>query len=488
MLSSLFQNLREYAIDCNSLNFAEELIPYDLVRSLRSLEFDEAGQELKSILEKYYTDGISGFENVKTENGAITGIFLDKISSNLTKKFEFKVTPKLVTYSVVNPKELTNASHAEIEFAAKKQRNCSLTSLKCGGACLPIQTKSGKRTQCRNYPDAEEEARITALLKKTQPIAPKITISPNTPPVSIIPKEIADLYKAVDKSDHKALIALGENFSQDIIKSLQPTPEELRANEDLITIRNKFNELDDALSKNQKVLVDGKLKKVTSKMLEETRKAYWKQNEFIDTLESARLRKQARQFGELRQSIVNHHNLSKATLNKLTNNKDYFLDNTFTKDAIKSDQKDFFALTGGKGATSIKTYMQSRDRACANPSGLIDVSQEYSKNTLFHEAGHHVEYENNEFLQAANKWRDGRASAPGLVPLNKLVEGGGYDDDEVAVPDKFIAPYVGKVYSNNTTEVISMGLEHFATPNQMRQLHEQDKEHFHLILGMLLAK
>ncbi|MBN3949361.1 MAG: hypothetical protein HWQ38_24025 [Nostoc sp. NMS7] len=64
LLTNLFQNLREHAIASNSLNFAEELVPFELVRSLRYLEFDEAGQQLKSLLEKGYQDGIDAKKKV----------------------------------------------------------------------------------------------------------------------------------------------------------------------------------------------------------------------------------------------------------------------------------------------------------------------------------------------------------------------------------------------------------------------------------------
>jgi len=61
-----------------------------------------------------------------------------------------------------------------------------------------------------------------------------------------------------------------------------------------------------------------------------------------------------------------------------------------------------------------------------------------------------------------------------------------YNEDEKALPGRYIHPYVGKIYKEGHTEVISVGVEHFASPRLMRELYQKDKEHFHYALGVLL--
>ncbi len=62
-----------------------------------------------------------------------------------------------------------------------------------------------------------------------------------------------------------------------------------------------------------------------------------------------------------------------------------------------------------------------------------------------------------------------------------------YSDGGLAYPGEFVHPYVGRVYDNNTTEVLSMGTEHLASADRMQQLYEKDPEHLALILGILKA-
>ena len=59
---------------------------------------------------------------------------------------------------------------------------------------------------------------------------------------------------------------------------------------------------------------------------------------------------------------------------------------------------------------------------------------------------------------------------------------------EKVLPDEFIDPYVGRPYYqfgvDRATEVVSMGVEHFATPELMFRLYTIDPDHFHMILSL----
>ena len=112
-----------------------------------------------------------------------------------------------------------------------------------------------------------------------------------------------------------------------------------------------------------------------------------------------------------------------------------------------------------------------------------------SKQTVFHEIGHSLETSRKANLNMAVNWRTSRvtSNAPTKTKVKKawtLAEG--------VLPDEFITPYVGRPYrrgysqgyADTATEVISMGVEHFASPELMFRLYSVDPDHFHMILSM----
>jgi hypothetical protein len=68
-----------------------------------------------------------------------------------------------------------------------------------------------------------------------------------------------------------------------------------------------------------------------------------------------------------------------------------------------------------------------------------------------------------------------------MLPLR----GKGYRKDEVAVIDNFVDPYMGKVYKDRFTEVVSMTIEHFSEPYLMSSLFKSHPDLF--VLGVGLA-
>lgn len=165
-------------------------------------------------------------------------------------------------------------------------------------------------------------------------------------------------------------------------------------------------------------------------------------------------------------------------------------ENVHDKKALVSTLADFFEMTGGKGSKSLKRLLYDKDRAYA--FGIVinvgsDRDPETQRRTLWHELGHHVEFENQDIATANKHWIVSRAH--GLPrPLNELAGQEVYEDDEVAYPDRFIDPYVGKVYRNGSTEVLSMGIQFFTSAEDMVLLYKRDREHFHLTVGAITKK
>lgn len=159
------------------------------------------------------------------------------------------------------------------------------------------------------------------------------------------------------------------------------------------------------------------------------------------------------------------------------------------RSALVQDATDFHRMTGGMGVKSLGRFEVSRDRAFASiEMRSVNISPKPKTGTIFHEMGHHLEHD-ERVAKAARDFRDRRATGP-IQPLRDL-----YDDPEkrkkipageVVVPDSFVSPYVGRVYPlHGRTEVVSVGLSHFATAGDMLSLYEQDKEHFQFIVGLI---
>ena len=108
---------------------------------------------------------------------------------------------------------------------------------------------------------------------------------------------------------------------------------------------------------------------------------------------------------------------------------------------------------------------------------------------MFHEMAHHIEDGSPTITKIVTDWRNSRATGEPIQlkkidPKNKSQ----YEDYEIAYPDKFATPYVGRTYERSgskATEVLSVGMEHFSSTSTMGLLYNKDKEHFYLTLGIL---
>jgi hypothetical protein len=156
---------------------------------------------------------------------------------------------------------------------------------------------------------------------------------------------------------------------------------------------------------------------------------------------------------------------------------------------IRSTVGEFARMTKGGAIGKLKQIDYAGDRAYANEEkGFINIgkhsSQEKAKAVLFHEMAHLYEGENPDLQKAAADWVKSRATGP-ETQLAKLLPHVGYGPNEKAYPDKFIRPYIGKLYPSGATEVFAMGLERFSDSKAMAKFYQGDPEHFHLMLGAL---
>lgn len=135
------------------------------------------------------------------------------------------------------------------------------------------------------------------------------------------------------------------------------------------------------------------------------------------------------------------------------------------------------------------TYKDGRPRY-EHSATEVNLGDYFDKRLCMHELTHRVEYVRPE-LSAINKgWVRARCEAAGFEPnqpfkLLERHEGSRYEKGELALDDHFVNDYVGKLYPDAATEVLTVGIEHFANGERLAQLYRQDPEHLFLVLGAL---
>lgn len=108
--------------------------------------------------------------------------------------------------------------------------------------------------------------------------------------------------------------------------------------------------------------------------------------------------------------------------------------------------------------------------------------------TLAHELGHHLEHSIPGFKDKVKAFLDKRTAGEKLQHMDTLDPGKGYKGNEWAKPDKFISPYMGKIYTGfgggfAGSEIISMGIEYLL--NNPIKLLNDDPEYFYFMINLL---
>jgi hypothetical protein len=156
---------------------------------------------------------------------------------------------------------------------------------------------------------------------------------------------------------------------------------------------------------------------------------------------------------------------------------------------------------------SSNIYVNKKSRAFSRVGEGIFVSRDENIRTIIHELGHQLEDNTPWIKNMVKKWMQERldkgrkaledklkkttdpTKREGIMqkllkytmrPLNKIYKTKQYDSWEVAFEDDFLDAYVGKVYQDGSTEIVSMGLERmYHNPVQFQR---SDPDHFDLML------
>lgn len=136
-----------------------------------------------------------------------------------------------------------------------------------------------------------------------------------------------------------------------------------------------------------------------------------------------------------------------------------------------------------------KRYDQNSAIVTSKDPGLnpaIDSSQYFP--TTVHEMGHRFEELRPHIKAMEAAFVHRRTKGEKAQPLRSLRPGERYESNEVAKPDKFLHPYIGKIYENGTTaspyEVFTMGIQGMLGGSSWLHIHN-DPDYASFILGLL---
>jgi len=168
---------------------------------------------------------------------------------------------------------------------------------------------------------------------------------------------------------------------------------------------------------------------------------------------------------------------------------DVIFDYTGPRDEIERGLEEFKRLVPA-GSLDGKTIrirpidpaLSTGGRAYAQRDGFA-IGERGGSATVIHEMGHVLEYSDPAMLGRSNRFLLQRARGETAQSLSSLVPGGGYMPSEMAWPDEFIHPYMGKVYYGEASEVVSMGLQMFY--HEPARLARDDPGYFEFIYNTL---
>jgi len=123
-------------------------------------------------------------------------------------------------------------------------------------------------------------------------------------------------------------------------------------------------------------------------------------------------------------------------------------------------------------------------------AGAVGLSTSSGKITMLHELGHWLEDRDPAIHQKALAFLDRRTVGETAQWLGDLTKFKGYKKHEIAKPDKFSMPYMGKVYDSETlgryaTEIVSMGIQEMFDPVSFAKA---DPDYFDFMYDLLRGR
>ena len=158
-------------------------------------------------------------------------------------------------------------------------------------------------------------------------------------------------------------------------------------------------------------------------------------------------------------------------------------------DKVRADMAEFYRITGGR-LPGARLHSDGDRRANATEIGgvgavgTINMGSTFDRRVLWHELGHHLEAD-PVVKRAAGRFLRRRSTDDGKVHSLRSLTGVDYGSKEVAYKGDFFDGYVGKVYADGFTEVMSMGIDSFADPERLAKRAAVDPEMLEFVSGLL---
>jgi len=353
------------------------------------------------------------------------------------------------------------------------------------------------RKMIRNDGSEVSLARLKQLYGKPSAINPKVTPKPKV-------KTLTNTNPTTDSwgatSDYKEAIKRGESMTKgrfDKTKSL--TNDYKKAFEEFQDARESYYtyDFDTAYTGG----IDYYDAITIYKAENAKRKAIWKtKKEILEKIEA----RGAKEMAVLRKELLKT-NISDKTIKESLDKIPFTNQTKALQLGVRKDIEEFAKMFNG-GGVSVKqarlsdggqlTKVKLGTSRAYNELGeiLVPFGDPTSvartlkaKQTIFHEVGHSLEKITKNNLDMAVNWRTSRITS-NIPTKAKTKVKRAWTLKEKVLPDEFISPYVGRPYvrfgSDRATEVVSMGVEHFATPELMFRLYSVDPDHFHMILSL----
>lgn len=134
----------------------------------------------------------------------------------------------------------------------------------------------------------------------------------------------------------------------------------------------------------------------------------------------------------------------------------------------------------------IKMLPPEMDRAYATGDGRLFLTKDVDPAVVIHEFGHKLESSVPEIHNEALSFLERRTAGEEAKSLIELTGVKSFSADEIAKKDKFMDPYIGKLYNHEATEVVSMGMQYMY--ERPVEFAIKDPDHFNFILKVMGRK
>jgi phage gp29-like protein len=350
--------------------------------------------------------------------------------------------------------ELDDLDNFKVDFA-KTQKNCK-RGYSCGFSCIrtAYQCRSPLKGQARTYADY-----LVGAVKRLG--------------LSNMPQKHA--------ADARAM---GLGHPDDMPVKKERKPKQARQPKPKVPEAPKRSEVKPDYEKIDRHVVEyrqnlQKLQDLRASKTGMDESAYYKKLDDIDIKLTASFKAIDSEMGAYRESLLKS-GMSKDDADKAAATVRIHGVGKSRGESLRSSLSEFYQISNGGGSDTIKTIRNDHPRAYSIiEAGVVNIGRGVStdRSRLFHEVAHLAETDSIRISN--NSWILSKSEDGKLYPLRELT-GQSYRASEVAFKDSFATPYVGKSYggTRNPTEVLSVGLEHFASKENMTTLYLRDSSHF----------